>query len=85
VLPILFGDRMVGRIEPRIERESGTVRILGVWWEDGFTPDRAAGFVEAMDDALRAYLRFAGADRLEWADHLRTEERLFGPVPVSGR
>jgi uncharacterized protein YcaQ len=85
VLPILFGDRMVGRIEPRIERESGTVRILGVWWEDGFTPNRAPGFVEAMDDALRAYLRFAGADRLEWAEHLRTEERLFGPVPVSGR
>jgi hypothetical protein len=35
-----------------------------------------------MRDALRAYLRFAGADRLAWAPHLLTEERLFpGPVP----
>jgi hypothetical protein len=38
---------------------------------------RADGFVEAMDDALRAYLRFAGADRLEWAPHIATERRLF--------
>jgi uncharacterized protein YcaQ len=67
VLPIVFGDRFVGRIEPRIERDDNVVQILGLWWEDGFVPERADGFVDAMRDALRAYLRFAGADRLEWA------------------
>jgi uncharacterized protein len=77
VLPIVFGDRFVGRIEPRIERDEGVVQILGVWWEDGFAPGRAAGLVDAMRDALRAYLRFAGADRLEWAPHLTAEKRLF--------
>jgi hypothetical protein len=30
-----------------------------------------------MRDALRAYLRFAGAARLKWAPHLETEKRLF--------
>jgi hypothetical protein len=30
-----------------------------------------------MRDALRAYLRFAGAERLEWAAHLVREKRLF--------
>jgi hypothetical protein len=30
-----------------------------------------------MRDALRAYLRFASADRLDWAPHLATEKRLF--------
>jgi uncharacterized protein YcaQ len=78
VLPIVFGDRFVGRIEPRIDRESGRVEVLGAWWEDGFKPRRADGFVEAMRDALSAYLRFAGADRLEWAPQLRAERRLFG-------
>jgi hypothetical protein len=37
----------------------------------------AEGFVDAMRDALRAYLRFAGVSRLEWAPHLGTEKRLF--------
>ena len=77
VLPIMFCDRLVGRIEPRIERDDGCVQVLDVWWEDGFAPGRADGFVDAMRDALRAYLRFAGVDRVEWAPKLGTEKRLF--------
>jgi uncharacterized protein len=77
VLPILFADGLVGRIEPRIERAEGRVQVLDVWWEDGFAPRRAEGFVDAMRDALGAYLRFARVGRVEWAPHLRTEKRLF--------
>ena len=77
VLPIVFRDRFVGRIEPRIERADSRVQVLDVWWEDGFAPRRAEGFVDAMRDALRAYLRFADASRLEWAPHLGAEKRLF--------
>ena len=81
VLPIAFGDRLVGRIEPRIDRDRGCVEVLGVWWEDGFEPGRAGGFVDAMRDALAAYLRFAGGDRIEWASHLSPERRLFRARP----
>ena len=77
VLPISFGDRLVGRIEPRIDRAGGRVEVLNVWWEGGFAPRRVNGFVDAMRDALRAYLRFADASRLEWAPQLATEKRLF--------
>ena len=77
VLPMLFRDRFVGRIEPRIDRESGRVQVVGLWWEEGFAPRRAEGFVDAMRAALRAYLGFAAASRLEWAPHLTTEKRLF--------
>ncbi len=77
VLPIVFGDSLVGRIEPRIQRDEGRVEVLNVWWEGRFAPGRADGFVDAMRDALRAYLRFAGAKSLEWAPHLATEKRLF--------
>jgi len=77
VLPIVFRDRFVGRIEPRIDRAEARVQVLDVWWEDGFAPRRAEGFVDAMRGALRAYLRFAGARRLEWASHLGPEKRLF--------
>ena len=81
VLPMLFRDRFVGRIEPRIDREGGRVEVLDLWWESGFAPRRADGFVDAMKDALRAYLRFAGASRLEWAPHLTAEKRLFSTRP----
>jgi uncharacterized protein len=77
VLPMVFRDRFVGRIEPRIDRDDARVQVLDVWWEKGFAPRRAEGFVDAMRDALRAYLRFAAASRVEWAPHLGTEKRLF--------
>jgi hypothetical protein len=77
VLPIIFGDRFVGRIEPRIDREQARVEVLNLWWEDGFSSRRTAGFADAMREALRAYLRFAGADGLDWAPHLVSEKRLF--------
>jgi len=81
VLPIVFGDRLVGRIEPRIDRDEARVQVLDLWWEDGFAPGRADGFVDAMRDALRAYLRFAGASRLEWAPRLGPERRRFTTRP----
>ena len=61
VLPLLYGDRFVGRIEPRLDRANGTLRVLGVWWEDGFDPlDPAhAGFVDAFAAAIRAHAAFA--------------------------
>jgi len=77
VLPIVYRDRFVGRIEPRIERQDASVHILNVWWEDGIAPAKVDGLVDAMRGALAAYLRFAGATRLDWAPHLRTERRLF--------
>ena len=66
VLPILFGDRFVGRIEPRIDRKRGELRILGVWWEDGFDPLAEDGFVEALVEALDAHRRFGHVRKVAW-------------------
>jgi uncharacterized protein YcaQ len=81
VLPVLFRDRFVGRIEPRIDRERGRVEVLGLWWENGFAPARVEGFVDAMREALRAYLGFAGATSVDWPEHLRRDRRLLGTKP----
>jgi uncharacterized protein YcaQ len=78
VLPILFRDRLVGRIEPRIDRDQARLEVLGVWWQDAFDPKGVEGFVDAMCDALGAYLRFARANRIEWPAGLTAERRLFG-------
>jgi len=80
VLPILFGDRIVGRIEPRLDRRARTLRILGIWWEDGFLPRRAEGFVPAMRAALRAYAEFVGARAVEWAPQTGPAARTFWAI-----
>ncbi len=47
VLPILRGDRLVGRIEPVHDRKAGVLRVNGVWWEPGVEPT-------ALDAPLQA-------------------------------
>jgi hypothetical protein len=64
VLPLLYGDRFVGRIEPRIERRTRTLRVVGLWWEDGFDPLANDGFVDAFAGALEAQRRFGGSGRV---------------------
>ncbi len=54
VLPILRGDRVVGRIEPVHDRRAGVVRVQGVWWEDGVRP-------MPLDRPLRSLARWLGA------------------------
>jgi hypothetical protein len=38
VLPILHGDRLVGRIEPVFDRKAKRLDVKGVWWEKGVKP-----------------------------------------------
>ena len=87
VLPILFGDRLVGRIEPRIDRRAGVLRILGAWWETGFDP-LSPGFIDALTDALVAHARFAEVGRIvlpRSARHLATARAVRERLGRAGR
>jgi uncharacterized protein YcaQ len=54
VLPILRGDRVIGRIDVEHVRKEGRLRVNGVWWEDGVR--RAS-----LTPALQRLARFVGA------------------------
>jgi uncharacterized protein YcaQ len=64
VLPVIFGDRLVGRIEPRIDRRSDTLKVVNAWWEKGFDPLADERFVPALAAALDAHRRFGGVRRV---------------------
>ena len=71
VLPVLYGDRLVGRVEPRFERRAGTLRILGLWWEDGFDPLAEDAFVGAFAEAVEAHRRFGRVGRVAFPRAVR--------------
>jgi uncharacterized protein YcaQ len=58
VLPILRGDRLVGRIEPVFDRKAGVLEVRGVWWQPGEEP-------LALDEPLAGLAAFLGAERVE--------------------
>jgi uncharacterized protein YcaQ len=65
VLPVLFGDRFVGRIEPRFDRRAGRLVVIDAWWEDGVDPLAEPGLIDGLADALRAHAGFGDVERID--------------------
>jgi uncharacterized protein YcaQ len=54
VLPLLVGDQLVGRAEPRFDRKTRTLELLGAW-----------GDTSRLDEALASLATWLGAERIE--------------------
>jgi uncharacterized protein YcaQ len=54
VLPILRGDRLIGRIDPVLDRKAGVLKVNSVHWEPGVKP-------VSLQRPLRDLAKFIGA------------------------
>jgi len=63
VLPILYGDDLVARLDPKLDRESRTLQIKGFWIEED-APVKETDFAGALARGLARFARFAQAHRL---------------------
>lgn len=64
VLPVLYGERFAGRIEPVLDRKASKLYIRHFWPEDGFRDTVA--FRRALDRELALLARFHGAKEIVW-------------------
>jgi hypothetical protein len=88
VLPILWGDRLVGRIEPRIDRAADALRVVGVHWQAGFDPEAYPAFMRDLATALEAHRAFARTERIllpRAAPGARLRDGLAPFLPALGR
>jgi len=65
VLPLLWGDRLVGRIEPRIDRKAGVLKVPAPRLEHRMKRTERLDFEAALGRALQAHRRLSGAERIE--------------------
>jgi uncharacterized protein YcaQ len=65
-MPILWGDRLVGRFDPKLDRATGTLVILGLWLEHEELA-RDAAFNDALAAGMARFVRLLGARRLDVA------------------
>jgi len=63
VLPVLRGQAFVARIDPKMDRATGTLHVKRVWWEPGVRPTRA--LKRSLGEAIEGYGVFCGADRIK--------------------
>ena len=59
-MPVLYGDRLVARLDPRLDRKTQTLHINGFWLEDDKLR-RDGVWWRALGRALARFAAFAGA------------------------
>ncbi len=63
VLPILYGDDLVARLDPKLDRTTKTLEIKGFWHEDD-APVKDVDFANALAKGLIRFANFVGAKKI---------------------
>jgi len=64
VLPILYGDDLVARLDPKLDRKSKTLRINGFWLEED-APVKEPAFADALGKGLARFASFVEAGQVQ--------------------
>ena len=67
VLPVLYGTKLVGRIEPICRRKEGVLQLKRFWPEKGFT--HTSTFRRAVEKEAEKLAVFHALPALQWAEH----------------
>jgi uncharacterized protein YcaQ len=71
VLPFLLGDRLVGRVDLKADRQAGVLRVPAAWSEDGLPPGEVAEVLAAELRRLAGWLGLDGVAVPEGGDLAR--------------
>ncbi len=63
VLPVLYGDDLVARLDPKLDRTTMTLEIKGFWYEDN-APVKDADFANALAKGLIRFAKFVEAKKV---------------------
>ena len=68
VLPVIFGDRFIGRFEPSYDKKAKTLTIKNWWWENGVRQTKP--MQHALVKCFRRFAGYLGANRIEPGENL---------------
>lgn len=63
-LPVLYGDTLVARIEPKMDRKEKKLIIRGYWKEDWF--NETEEYRDKLERNVEIFADFHGAEEIEW-------------------
>jgi uncharacterized protein YcaQ len=61
VLPILYQDKLIGRLDPKLDRKTSTLQLISLTLEAGVVPETVT---DALVTRISAFARFLGANQI---------------------
>jgi uncharacterized protein YcaQ len=77
-MPVLWGDSLVARMDPRLDRSTGTLVVNGLWLEDPSLANDDA-FAAALHRGIERFVTFHHARRLDLSAVTPRLRRLLRP------
>ena len=67
VLPVLYGDHFVARIEPVRQKKTGILTVKNWWWEPGVTPDEK--MLTAIQECFDLFCTYLSVNSIQFDGH----------------
>lgn len=84
VLPVLYGDRLVARMDPEFDRAGKVFTIKNWWWEDGVN-EKDEPMLSALEECLSAFGHYLEAVEIRLGGEVRGQPGLKNAVIKANR
>jgi uncharacterized protein len=84
VLPVLYGDRLVARMDPEFDRAGKVLTIKNWWWEDGVNV-KDESMLSALEECLSAFGHYLEGVEIRLAGEVRGQPGLKKAVKEANR
>ena len=64
VLPVLYGEKLIGRMEAVAERKTQSLEVRHIWYEEGVR--QTAKLKKALEDAVKRLAAFNDSTEIRW-------------------
>ena len=68
MLPVLYGDRFVARLDPGFDKKTGVLTIRNWWWEEDVDIDQ--DLTSALQECLEDFMAYLEAEELQFSKPL---------------
>lgn len=63
ILPVLYGDRFIGRVDPAFDKKTRVLTITSWWWEEDVVPNDA--ILNAVTRCVKEFGQYLDASKIE--------------------
>lgn len=80
VLPVLYGDRLIARLDPALDRASSVFTIKNWWWQPGVAKKDEA-MLAALQECVAAFAKYLGAKDVKLGEVIKRDKVLREIIP----